>query len=93
MKHLIKKANKNLLYTFSTNDGKFKDKNDAINYIEKLDKPCVYTYGLEYKHPTTHRVPVTKEEAIEKIKNNSLVDITEETDVIHINAYSSNDMY
>ena len=93
MKHLIKQANKNLLYTFLTNDGKFQNKNDAINYIEKLDKPFVYTYGLEYKHPTIHRVPVTKEEAIEKIENNSFVDITEETDAIHINAYSSNDMF
>ena len=82
------------LYTFyGRSNGKFQNKDDVIAYVKESDKPCVYTYGFEYRHPTTHRVPLTKDEAIEKIKKNSFVDVTEEKDVIHINAYSDNDMF
>lgn len=65
----------------------------AKEVIQATNKPIVYTYGFEFKNPTTHRVSITKEEAIEKIENEYYLDITEEDDCIHFNAFSSNDMW
>lgn len=61
--------------------------------IETTEKPIVYTYGYEYRQPTTHRKPVTKEEALNIVKKESLLDAKEEEHCIHLNAYSSNDMW
>lgn len=65
----------------------------AIDFIANSEKPCVYTYGLKYRKPTTYEVNITKEQAINCIRNESLIDIKEYEDKIDINAYSSNDMW
>ena len=61
--------------------------------IDTTDKEIVFTYGYEYRHPTTHRKPITKEEAKEIVNKESLLDATEEETCIHLNAFSSNDMW
>jgi len=65
----------------------------AIDTILNSNKPCVYTHGLEYRHPTTCRVPISKEKAIEIIKSPNTVDVEEEADVFHINTLSGNDLW
>lgn len=67
-------------------------KEDIIKLIEETDKGFVYTYGFEYRNPTTHRVPITKEKALEYVKD-TVVNITEEDNQIHINRYSDNDLW
>lgn len=69
------------------------DREKAIETITTTVKPCVYTFGLKYRNPTTRDVYITKEEAIEIIKKESLLDITEYEDRIDLNAYSDNDMW
>lgn len=69
------------------------NREEAIAAIKKENKPCVYTYGLRYRNPTTKDVYITKEEAIEIINKESLLDITEYEDRFDLNAYSGNDMW
>ena len=69
------------------------DREKAIKVIKETKKPCLYTYGLRYRNPTTKDVYITKEEAIEIVRKESLLDITEYEDRIDLNAYSSNDMW
>ena len=69
------------------------DEGIAINTILHSNKSCVYTHGLSYRNPTTYREPISKEEAIEIIKDNTLVDVKEESDVFLINTFSENDMW
>lgn len=66
---------------------------EIANYIEASDKPCVYTYGIEVKNPTTHRKSITKKQAIRKVLSYSIVEIEEEDKVIHINEFGDNDMW
>lgn len=80
------------MVTMSFYNGTFKvDK--AIELISDTNKEINYTYGFEYRGPTTYRVPIDKEKAIEIIKRNGFIDITEYEDWIHINEYSVNDMW
>ncbi len=65
----------------------------AKEYIQGTNKRCVYTVGLAYRHPTTHRVPITKERAMQIIDVADLLDIKEERQVIHLNSYTGNDMW
>lgn len=67
--------------------------NEVIEYIEKADKPFKYTHGIGYRSPTIHKVDVTKERAIEIWEDNSLCDIEEYDEYIHINTFSSNDLW
>ena len=69
------------------------DREKAIEAIMTTYKPCTYTYGLRYRNPTTKDVYITKEEAIEIINRESLLDITEYENRIDLNAYSANDMW
>lgn len=69
------------------------DKAKAKTEILKSEKHCEYTYGLSYRNPTTYHKPVTKDEAIKLIDQASLLDITENDEVIHLNEYSENDMW
>ena len=64
----------------------------AIDTILNSDKPCVYTYGLTYRNPTTYRVLISKDKAISLIKSGG-VDVEEEADAFHINKLSGNDLY
>ena len=68
------------------------DKEEAIELIKNTNKKFVYTYGLTYRNPTTYRVPITRDKALDYAKS-SIVDITEEDNVIHINRYSGNDLF
>lgn len=65
----------------------------AKKKIEASDKPLVYTYGYEYRCPSTHRVPIDKEKAFKIIDKNGYLDITEEENCIHLNEFSDNDMW
>ncbi len=69
------------------------NRTELINFIETTTKTIKYTYGLGYRNPTTYKVPITKERAIEIVKTESLLDATENNDYLHLNAYSSNDMW
>lgn len=69
------------------------DRKVAINAITETKKEIKYTYGLGFRHPTTYYKPISQTEAIEIINTMSLLDIDEYEDYIHLNAYSSNDMY
>ena len=64
-----------------------------INFIETTTKPIRYTYGLGYRHPTTNKKLITKEQAIKIVNTQSLLDADEYEDYLHLNAYSSNDMW
>ena len=68
------------------------DKKKAEEFIKNTDKPIVYTYGFEYRNPTTHRKPISKEKAIQ-ILNEEWCDLTEEENDVHLNAFSANDMF
>ena len=65
----------------------------AKEIITNTDKELKYTYGLGYRRPTTHKKPIDKTEAFHIIDTESLLDITEYEDWIHLNAYSDNDMW
>lgn len=68
--------------------------NLAKQVIQKTTRPILYTYGLEYRHPTIHRVPITKDEALKYInKQSHYIDITATESLIHINEFSGNDMW
>ena len=67
-------------------------KEEAIEFVEKTNKPFVYTYGLEYRNPTTHRKQIPKEKALEYAKQ-PMTDITEEENCVHINQYGEMDMW
>lgn len=66
---------------------------ELIEIIKNTNKPIVYTYGLKFRRPLTLEVPITKEQAIEYIKNDSRTDATEYFDRLDLNQYGSNDMY
>lgn len=61
--------------------------------IARSEKPCVFTYGYEWKNPTTHRAPVDKEWIYKLLDTESWLRITEEKDVFHIQKFDANDMW
>ena len=65
----------------------------AIKRVMETVKPLVYTLGFEYRHPTTHRVPIDKVKAVQLIQGNGYLDIKEEDTCIHLNEFSDNDMW
>lgn len=67
-------------------------KEEAIELLKETDKQILYTHGLGYREPTINKVPVSKEKALE-YADESLVDITEYEDYIHVNTYSGNDLF
>ena len=69
------------------------DKIKAKAIILKSTRPITYTYGFAYRNPTTYHVPKTIEEALEIISNEYYLDITFGKNEIHLNAFSSNDMW
>ena len=67
-------------------------KEDAIEFIRTTNKPFKYTYGLGYRKPSTHNEPITREQAL-KYMEDSLVDMDEHEEYVHINRYSNNDLW
>lgn len=61
--------------------------------VQETHKPILFTYGYEYRHPTTHRQPVSVDKAISIIDNECYLDAEETDDYIHLNAFSDNDMF
>lgn len=85
-------AGKPLKYSF---DARYTNctKEEALRLLETTDKPIVYTLGLEFRGPATHRVPMSREEAVKKLKSAALVDVDEETDCVHVNEMTGSDMW
>ena len=69
-----------------------KNKKEIIDLINSTDT-ILYTNGLEYRNPTTYRVPISKDKAIELIESNGLIDVYHNENCLYIQEYSSNDMY
>lgn len=68
------------------------DREKAKNLINKTEKDILYTYGLGYRNPTTHKQKISKERAIEIVDKESMLDVDENETFIHLNAYSENDL-
>lgn len=68
-------------------------KEEIKKLLETTDKPFVYTVGFEYKKPTTHRVWINRDKALEIFNKESQLDITEEKYCVHINEFTANDMW
>lgn len=79
-------------HSFYYND-KRKSNADIIEFLKSTKKPIKYTYGLAMRHPTTYKVPISIDEAIQKVKTEPLLDVKEYSDYINMNAYSDNDMW
>jgi hypothetical protein len=69
------------------------DKEGLKEFIEKTDKTIRYTYGFKFKSPTTRDVPVSKEQALQIVNAQSMLDAKELDDCLDLNAYSGNDMW
>jgi hypothetical protein len=69
------------------------DKAVAREVITNTDKELKYTYGLSFRRPSTHKKPISKEEALRIIDTQGMLDIDEYEDWIHLNAFSDNDMW
>ena len=69
------------------------NKDRALALLHLSEKPIKYTHGLGYRGPSTHNQPITKDKALKIIKKESLIDITENEEDIHINTYSENDIW
>lgn len=69
------------------------DRAKLAEEIKRTGKPILYTYGLAYRHPTTYKKQISKEEALRIIKEESLLDANEYDEYIHLNAFSGSDMW
>lgn len=69
------------------------NKEKLKEYINSAKKEIRYTHGLGYRGPRIHKKLITKEEALEIIESNSMLDANENTEYIHLNTYSANDMF
>ena len=69
------------------------NKEKAVELIRNTDKQIKYTHGLGYRNPTIHNKPISKDCALEILDTESTIDIDEYQEHIHINTYSSNDLW
>lgn len=65
----------------------------AIAIIKKTKRKIVYTYGLKFRNPTTYEVPISKEKAIDIVRENGLLSIDFKKDIIDIQEVSGSDMW
>ena len=63
------------------------------DFISTTDKPIRYTYGLSFKNPTTNKVLIGREKALQIVKSEGFLDATEKEDCLYLQAYSANDMW
>ena len=68
------------------------DREDLKRKVQETEKPILFTYGFEYRHPTIHREPIDVSKAIRIIENEFYLDAEVTDEYIHLNAFSSNDM-
>lgn len=66
-----------------------------IKRIQNTEKDIRYTYGFTWKNPTTNKVLVTKEKAIEILNSGNYAhyDLTDTEEYLHLNLFSANDMW
>ena len=69
------------------------DREKLKDFILETDKPILYTHGFKWKGPTTYKIPVTKEKALDIVNNKNLLDADEYEDYLDLNSYSDNDMW
>lgn len=79
--------------SINNKNGKLKSKEEAIKYINNSKKDIKHTSGFTWRNPTTYKEPIEKEFAINLIKNSNLIDIEETDNFIHLNTFSSSDMW
>ena len=86
--------NKKCLYGLMGEKGKFDGNKDGLfDYFRQTKKRIEYTFGFEYRHPTTCHELVTADEVIAKFQIAPFIEVYEFDDYIHVNAYSDNDMW
>lgn len=70
------------------------DRNLAWAIIKKTKRPLVYTHGLVYRNPTTLRKPISVLEAQEIVlQKGNLLDISFNSENVHLNTFSGSDMW
>ena len=81
-----------MMYKVSFYDGSL---NRAVlkRKVQETEKPILFTYGYEYRHPTIHRKPISVDEAMRIIEKEFYLDAEETRECIHLNAFSDNDMF
>ena len=67
-------------------------KEEAIALLESTTKPIVYTIGWEYRHPNTHRKPITKEMAVDLLKTYPMINVKVEDTCVHVQKLDALDM-
>lgn len=69
------------------------DRGVLRQFIKETNKKILFTYGLTFRNPTTNKKEITKEDALEIISVENLLDAEEYQDYLFLNAFSSNDLY
>lgn len=69
------------------------NRGELRKFIKDTDKKILFTYGLTFKNPTTNKKEITKEDALEIVSVENLLDAEEYQDYFFLNAFSSNDLY
>lgn len=79
--------------SINNKNGKLKTKEEAIKYINNSKKDIKHTHGFTFRNPITYKKPIEKELAIDFVKYSDLIDIEETDNFIHLNTFSSGDMW
>lgn len=61
--------------------------------VTRSDRPLFYTFGFAYRKPAIDHQAIDKEYALQIIENREYLDISFCENEIHLNAFSSNDMF
>ena len=81
-----------LKYTFFDKNECNCTRDDCKKLVKETEKKIVWTHGLSFRNPTINKTPISKKKALELL-DDSLMDFDEHERHIHINTYSSNDMW
>lgn len=75
------------------NKGRFNDDESGLfDYLRNTSKPIKHTHGLSYRCPSVFHESATAEEVIQSLSKYS-GEVEEHKDYIHVNTYSSNDLW
>lgn len=69
------------------------NRGELRQFIKDTDKKILFTYGLTFRNPATNKKEITKEDALEIVSVENLLDAKEYQDYLFLNAFSSNDLY
>ena len=73
--------------------GRFDSNKDGLfEFLRNTAKPIKHTHGLSYRCPVIFQKPVSAEEAIQSL-NKYTGEVEEHETFIHVNTYSSNDLW